>query len=348
VTQLISDYPVLPFTARADVPAPAPGRSGGLAFAPGSPRIGVVSNRRSHRNRGGRAPALPGGDLIAVMPETRAELTEALRDFRALGIDMLVVDGGDGTVRDVLTCGGAVWGDAWPRLAVLPSGKTNALAIDLGLPQDWGLADAVAAMRAGRTVVRRPIEVVRRDDATVPLRGFLLGAGAFAGATDLAQHTHRAGAFRGLAVGLALGWAVTQTLFGRDDGRWRGGTRMRLRFGTEARALAGGPVPNGDAARYLLLMTALGRFPLGLRPFGPPRQGMKTLIADAPPRRLAAALPAILGGAAPRWLPGAGYHRVDAATLDATLDDTFILDGEHFSGGALLIREGPPLAFAVP
>jgi len=321
-----------------------------LAGRPVRAPIGIISNRRSHRNRGGRAPDVPSGDaeVIAAAPETRAALTRTLAEFRARGIGLLVVDGGDGTIRDVLTCGGAVWEDEWPTLAIVPSGKTNALAIDLGLPDGWTPADAVAAASTGQVALRSPLEIARADGASVPLRGFLFGAGAFVGATELAQHTHRAGAFRGLAVGMALAWALAQTVFGRDSSQWRVGTATSLDFAADARGLAGGAVPHGDANRYILLASALTHLPIGLKPFGPTRHGLKTLVVDAPPRRLAMAVPAILRGAAPEWLPGAGYHRVDASAVELWLDGNFILDGEIFQGGNLTVREGPELRFAVP
>lgn len=345
--QFIQDYPALPRLMAFDPPpASRPARMAGVPRGPA--RVGVIGNRRSHRNRGGRAPEVAGGDVIAAVPETRAALTQALAEFRARGVDLLVVDGGDGTVRDVLTCGGVVWDGDWPTLAVVPAGKTNALAIDLGVPEGWTVEAAVAAAARGGTVVRSPLEIVRADGDSVPLRGFLLGAGAFVGATELAQHTHRAGAFRGVAVGLALGWALAQTLLGSDRGAWRAGTAMHLTYERSARARDGGVVPDGEAARYLLLASALTRLPVGLKPFGPPRDGMKTLVVEAPPRRLAAAVPAILRGTAAAWLAEAGYHRVDARSVEVELDGNFILDGEIFPGGRFLLREGPSLTFAVP
>jgi hypothetical protein len=43
-----------------------------------------------------------------------------------------------------------------------------------------------------------------------------------------------------------------------------------------------------------------------------------------------------------------GYHHLDAASFEVTLDDGFILDGEHFAGGTLAVRQGPVLSFVVP
>ena len=54
------------------------------------------------------------------------------------------------------TCGQAVFGDDWPAIAVLPKGKTNALTVDLGVPDDWTLQDAIDALDGGGRTRRRP------------------------------------------------------------------------------------------------------------------------------------------------------------------------------------------------
>lgn len=330
---------VLPF-ARAESTGSAPLKVAPTAAATGSRRVGIVCNPRAHLNRGAEYEAgVPGaGSVLVAAPRTRAALADKLAEFAARGVDLLVIDGGDGTVRDVLSCAGDAWTGHWPQIVVIPSGKTNALALDLGLPQGWTLEDALAALDRGRTVRRRPVEITREEDSA-RLRGFLFGAGAFVGATELAQHTHRAGAFNGVAVGLALGWAVLQTMFGPETRGWRAGTPMRL-------GLAG--QDSESRARYLLLASTLDRLPLGVKPFGPARRGLKLLAIDAPPRRILAATPAILAGADAPWLEAAGYHRLETTGFDVTLDQGFILDGEHYPGGALSVRLGPPLSFVVP
>src|SRR5687768_18583653 len=51
---------------------------------------------------------------------------------------MLVINGGDGTVQATLTelHNGGHFGDQPPPVAVLPSGKTNLIALDLGAQGD--------------------------------------------------------------------------------------------------------------------------------------------------------------------------------------------------------------------
>ena len=313
-------------------------------------RTGIICNPKSHRNRSSVEATKPflSGTVLAVTPRTQDELAEVLTDFARHGIELLVIDGGDGTIRDVMTAAARVWTGAAPRVAIVPSGKTNALALDLGIPDDWTLDKALTAARDGNVKTRSPVEVTRKDDGS-RLMGFLFGAGAFVQATELAQRTHRAGAFNGVAVGLALCWAILQTLFGGANSAWRAGARMRIRYqGSADPAYAAGANTNTDRARYLMLASTLKRMPVGIRPFGVPRNGLKTLVVDGPPRRLAAATPLIVAGSPAAWLDRAGYHRIDSPSLDLSMDSDFILDGEIYPGGDLTVREGRALRFVVP
>lgn len=307
------------------------------------PRAGIISNSRSHRNRtrGGETMAMPADtpSLLYRGPRTLPALAQALREFRDAGVELLVVDGGDGTVRDVLTCANDVFAGKLPRLAVVPSGKTNALALDLGLPADWSVQDALDAALHGNTVARAPVEILRGDAAEPELCGFLFGAGAFVRATELAQRTHTAGAFNSFAVGLSLFWGIAQTLFGGHANEWRAGEAMRLRLGEAA------PI---DRNFYILFSSTLERLPLKLKPFGAVRPGLKTLAVDAPPKRLARAVPALLRGSEAAWLERDGYRRHDVAAFTVALDGGFILDGELYEGGTLTVRQGAPLTFVTP
>lgn len=309
-------------------------------------RVGLISNPRSHRNKGGSSTLRRHPGVIGRTPQSRAELRDVLVMFARRGISTLAIDGGDGTVRDVLTCAGEIWSTRWPDILLLPRGKTNALALDVGVPAAWSLEEGLAAAARGRYAVRSPLEVVSAGGTGTTVRGFILGVGAFVDATALAQRTHRAGAFNGAAVGLALTWAIAQTLAGGANNPWRAGSRIGLSFDPEADRMHG-TVPDGIADRYLLLASTLNRLPIGLKPFGTPRPGLKTLVVDAPPRQLAAMLGPLLAGSEAGWLERRGYHRVDAKHLSVDMDTGFILDGELFPAGAYRISEAQPLRFVI-
>lgn len=345
----VHEFDALPRVFAADSGADlAPVRPARRPRATGSlPLVGVIRNTRSHRNRG-RVPEMAGQpNVLNASPASRAELPEILSGFASRGIDFLVVDGGDGTVRDVLTAGAPVFGQDWPPLIVLPKGKTNALAVDLGLPNHWSLPEALEAVRQGRVVERRPVVVDQPGADAGEAHGFILGAGIFTTATQAGQIAHRFGAFNNLAVALTAVAGVIQALFGIGAGDWRRQTAMRFYTGRGRTELPKSGYGR-DGERYSLLVSTLSRFPLGIKPFGNMREGMRYSVIDAPLRRVVAMMPALLGG----W-ESPGHERLGVfrgSTNEARVEfgDRFILDGEAFPPGCYRLRMGPKLQFIVP
>jgi len=308
--------------------------------------VGIVRNPRSHRNKMSPAELADCSNILTVTPGSREELRECLETFAARGVDYLVIDGGDGTVRDVLTCGEYIFGDTWPALVVLPKGKTNALAVDIGLPNHWTLTEALVAARNGGIVQRRPLRITSTDGGR--LLGFFLGAGVFTIGTEAGQAAHRRGAFNSFAVGLSILATVVQSVFGRAGNRWRANTPMRLRDRATGREL---PYSRrGEhGKRYLAIATTFERFPLGVRPFGRDvPAGLKIGLLDAPARRVMMLLPLILLGFLGRMLERHGGHRFSTGAIDLDLDGAFIFDGEAFPAGHYVLEEGPLLTFVVP
>lgn len=312
------------------------------------PLVGIIRNPRSHRNKG-HAPEMEDcSNILNEAPRTRPELVRVLQNFAQRGIDYLAIDGGDGTVRDVLTCGAEIFGDQWPRIMVLPKGKTNALAIDLGLPCHWSLTDAMAAAKKGNTVARRPLRIASRDGRGIAVQGFVLGTGAFALATEAGQEAHKRGAFNSFAVGLSIASAVVHTLFGRKGNPWRACVPTRIVDRDTGRDL---PYhgPGRSDQRFMTIATTFERFPLGARPFGStPVSGLKLAVIDWPVRWIMALMPAIMFGLWGRFLEKRGAHRVAAQAINFKIGGTFILDGEAFPAGDYVIDEGPQLVFVVP
>jgi hypothetical protein len=317
-----------------------------------APVVGVIYNPRSHRNLGADFDCGLSPHVHIARPGDRSQLPAALADFAERGIDLLVINGGDGTVRDVLTCGRPIFGDEWPAIAVLPKGKTNALTVDLGVPDSWTLQDAIHALDHGGRVYRRPIEVapLGQDDAAAALSrvsGFILGAGAFTTATRAGQSAHKLGAFNSLAVAVTTLWTLAQSLFATRANPWRRGARMRIGLGA-------GDVPmehsgHGDPEmRQLLFASTLERLPAGIRPFGPLRSGLKLVALDQISRRTAAILPVAMFGKLQKGLRERGIHQLAASHFTLSIDDQFILDGEAFPAGDYRIEQGPELAFVSP
>lgn len=101
--------------------------------------IGVITNPRSRTNR--RDPRLAGrlgfilgekGDL--EMPGDLDALATTARRFRDRDVDIVCINGGDGTLHKVLTAMVHAWGDApLPRVALLPGGTMNIVATSVGV-----------------------------------------------------------------------------------------------------------------------------------------------------------------------------------------------------------------------
>jgi diacylglycerol kinase (ATP) len=271
------------------------------------------------------------------MPGQPEELDDVLAWFARSGVDLVVIDGGDGTVRDVLSRVDRAYGQGLPRFAIIPNGKTNALALDLGMR----LGTPVERVLAGggeRTKVRACLEVVRAGQNEPEFRGFLFGLAAFVRGTELAQKTHGLGFFDNAAIVATILSAGLRTLAGGPGDPWRKG---------ETATLALGERPAETRAWFLALASTLKRFPLGFQPFGEPHEGLKVLTVDAPPLRLPAAVPAVLRGSQASWLAEAGYRRKDVASLGVSAAGSFVLDGEIFPAGELTVRQGPDVEFVM-
>jgi hypothetical protein len=306
------------------------------------PLVGVIRNPRSYRNKG-RAPE--GAVHAEVITETtlkRRELFDVLARFAGMGVDYIAIDGGDGTVRDVLTCGAPSFGNHWPPLIVMPKGKTNALAADLGVPAQWTLERALERARAGSFAHRRPLVVAEAGDPDARVQGFMLGAGVFTRSITLGQSAHRWGAFNALAVFITTFWSLGQAFFAGGQNPWRRLTGIRLSdwFGN---AIAG-----DEQQRYIMLASTLENFPLGLKPFGALREGLKLAVLDRPWRKSLLRIPLIAFGRQPANPERLGYCWLARDSFRLGLDDRFVLDGEAFPAGDYKISLGPELRFVVP
>lgn len=335
----LDDAPVVRQRLLAAVPAPVRSR----------PLVGLIRNSRSYRNEHAiRKLPRPGGheDIILELPRRRSELPAILARFAEQKVDFIAIDGGDGTVRDVLTCGAGAFGDSWPGLIILPAGKTNALAYDLGIPADWTLDQALAAARRGRCARRQPLVVSQRDNGRAQVRGFVLGGGAFTRAIALGQRSHDLGAFNTAVVGVTTVWSLLQALCGTARNAWRQGTPMQLRIDGKGDLPHGGGLPAEQ--RYMLFASTLRRFPAGLHPFGAVSDTLRLTVLDNAARGLLLRLGSVWRGRIGNGLRRRGFHALGAEQVELDIGDRFILDGEAFPAGQYTLSAGSPLRFIVP
>jgi diacylglycerol kinase family enzyme len=148
------------------------------------PGIGVVTNPRSKVNR--RDPA--GMHRLAYLLGARgeAEQTSSLEDldrvaerFKAAGIDVLGINGGDGTLSVTLTAFIRAYQDTpLPKIAILRGGTLNTIAAGLGIR---GTSGEILFEVIERYHERMPFKLVERPILRIGEQyGFIFGNGLIA------------------------------------------------------------------------------------------------------------------------------------------------------------------------
>jgi hypothetical protein len=297
-------------------------------------RVGLLSNPRSERNRRGMAALESVIDAAPDILHRRFHPEEGfgppLRAMADAGVELIVVNSGDGTVQGLLTelLHHRPFATT-PRLAILPRGMANMTAADCGLKGKGPktLERLLAACRAG-TVDRHltPRHVLKVDyGGTGPVpRGMFMGA---AGIVDVINH-------------------VTGKLHSKGiKGEWsHAAAVLGLLAGTVVKGLEGlglkphqvGLVIDGgqrlDERLLILIATTLDRLVLRSRPFwGTADRPVRHMRISHPPKRLVRNAPRILYGGDDRRLPPEDYRSGGAARLELWLDGPFTIDGEFFT-----------------
>lgn len=311
-------------------------------------KIGLISNPLSRANResGGVAAGVTPSEAISVaQPRSHDELRADLIRFARDGVDVIAVDAGDGTLRDILSNIDAGFGDDWPMIALLPSGKTNVIAGQVGHfgPGQKGWERLLEVHASGRLAHHQSecsaIKVSWPDRDDPVKRGFLLGFAAFADGVRMANDSiHPMGINKGLAVAMAIGGVLKRSFFG--------GKGVRKPSGEAGTVLVDGALVNGDR-HFLALISTLDRLTLGLRPFWKEGRGaINWLDIAAPPKRAVRGILLLALGKRRPWMRDHGYASGRAEVLDLKFDAPFVLDGEHYEPhGHIRVTATRPIRF---
>jgi diacylglycerol kinase (ATP) len=313
-----------------------------------SRRIGLIINPRSHANKADPiqmdAVLARHPEISRASPTNAAALHETLRRFASDRIEILVISGGDGTVRDVLSALATNDFSFLPEIAILSAGNTNLAGRVLGSPGHGGRAlEKLIGATTNNRARRRTCPILQvswiGEPARPPVCGFLFGAAAFTEAKRIAAVSiERRGIHQGLAVAMAFAATVVTALFGRS---------RKMSDGAQMEVCIDGGSPD-DARRFLMLATTLDSLMLGLWPFwGHGRGAIRWLNIDAPPLRLSAALWAVLLRRPREWMAKSGYRSGRADSLRIRMEQPFILDGEAFDAGSDGILLSVPLSVTV-
>ena len=302
-------------------------------------KVVVLSNAATARARR-RVPALrdalPEPRVSHHVTEHAGAAAELVRRTDWRPEDLLVINGGDGSVQHVLsTLLDACPAAARPRVACLPGGTTNMTAYDLNRHRRY--ADCVETLRAALgpgddvPLVRRPLVQVAGAVPGARPAGLFFGIGTIVRGIEYFHARIRdSGGAHELGAGLALARAVW------GIARREPPFAEPLMVDVEAApADADGAfrLPAAVAVR-LLLATTLERLFLGIRPYwGRGEAPLRATLVEAGADGFVTRLPRLLRGRPdPQMTPAHGYHSTRLAALSLRFDGSFTLDGELFAG----------------
>ena len=318
------------------------------------PRIALLSNPRSTGNIAQlpriRAFCAAHPDVFHYEVEQAGQIGEAMKTIARVNPKLLVINGGDGTVQAALTeltNGGHFGDEAPPPVAVLPSGKTNLIAMDLGVHGDpvAGLERLLQIAQADLSphIVERELIALRCGAKDLkPVIGMFLGG---AGLADIMLYCRNRIYPLGLPNGISHALTAVAVV-------------LRQVFGIRASFLPPDPRPlkismaRGDtpiSGRFALLaVTTLEKLLLsgeiGAQGGGP----LKFVAVEQRAGSLLSAFFASLGGRLGRNKL-TGVHIQEAHEISIEGDDSqVILDGETFSaeiGRPILLTRASPLSF---
>ena len=317
-------------------------------------RIALLSNPKSTGNLAQlprmRAFCAEHPDIFHYEVEHANQVGEALRTIARVRPKVLVINGGDGTVQAALTelYNGGHFGDELPPVAVLPSGKTNLIALDLGAHGDpiEALERLIAIVQGdiAMHVVPRELIALRRsaNAEDQPIIGMFLGG---AGLADTMLYCREKIYPLGLPNGLAHALTAI-ALF------------VKLLLRVKAGFLPPDAKPLNVSMREhenrltgkfsLLAVTTLEKLLLSSELGGKRKGVLKLLAIEEKPASLIRAFAASLGGKLGRSkVRGVHFEEADEITIEGESSNV-ILDGETFraeTGRPIHLRPAHPLAF---
>ncbi|MGD9300616.1 MAG: acylglycerol kinase family protein [Desulfobacterales bacterium] len=300
---------------------------------PGSkPRIGVLINPYSGGNKNGLSAIRQtiARNRRASQCDVRKppDVLAALTGFARQGVDLVVVNGGDGTVQAALT---ALFHsrpfENIPLLAVLQSGTTSMTARDVGFSgspvnalekifkwADTGMGNPL--------ILQRPVLKVQAPGQDTRYGMFFGTAGIYQGI----QYFHRNVNTRGLKGELGPGLTITRFL-------WAASFRRSDFISAVPITVALDDKPPQQLDCMVLLISTLERLFLGLYPYwGDERAALHYTALGNRPRHLLQTLPFILRGRKSRHTsPKNGYFSHNASQIRLNLDSGFTLDGQLYT-----------------
>jgi hypothetical protein len=317
-------------------------------------RVALLSNPRSTGNRSllprVRSFCAEQKDIFHYEVEHVEQIGEALKTIAKVKPKVLVINGGDGTVQATLTelFHGGHFGADVPPVAVLPNGKTNLIALDLGAE-----GDPIEALKRVLEIARTDIdahivsrELISLSDGSTssrPVLGMFLGGAGLADTILYCRHKiYPLGLPNAVAHAIALFLGLISIVVRRRV------SFLPLRPGRlKVSVLRHGELQGQFA---FLMVTTLQRLLFkGHMPGAGPRTGaMQLLVIERNLWSLLGALVAAVRGRLGRIsLRGVHLERGDEIRIEGDHSNV-ILDGEMFEanqGQPIVLKHTAPVPF---
>ena len=316
--------------------------------------VALLSNPKSTGNRAilprVRSYCAAHPDIFHYEVETVDQIGDALRTIARVSPKVLVINGGDGTVQAALTelHLGDYFGATPPPVAVLPNGKTNLIALDLGSQGDPldALARVVELAKsdmAPHIVGRELISLSGGISGSRPVLGMFLGGAGLADAILYTRHKiYPLGLPNGFSHFIAALAVLLSLLFGL-----RGGLFPPRSNPISVTLMRDGQLTGRFA---LLIVTTLERMLLGSKTevSGAANGRLKLMAVDQNLLALARAMAAsIFGKLGRRQMDGVHVERGDVIRIEGERSSV-ILDGELYqtdAGRPIVLTTTEPVSF---
>ena len=315
------------------------------------PRIALLSNPKSTGNIAQlsriRDYCADHPDLFHYEVERADQIGEALRTIARVRPKMLIINGGDGTVQAALTeiHNGGHFEEAPPPVAVLPNGKTNLIALDLGAHGDpiRALERLVNLAQSDLSphIVARELIALRCDPLSRPVIGMFLGGAGLADTMLYCRDKiYPLGLPNGVSHVLTAVALVVRIVLGLQN-RFLPPTPSPLQVSVRRE----GPITGRFA---LLAVTTLEKMLLSSELRGTGGGPLKLLAIEERPASLFRAVFASIAGKLGRSrLRGVHFEEADEISIEGE-GSSLILDGEMFHtqiGRPIVLKPAQPLSF---
>ncbi len=315
-------------------------------------RVALLSNPKSTGNIAQlsrvREYCAQHPDIFHYEVERVEQIGDAMKTIARIRPKVLVINGGDGTVQAALTeiYNGGHFGGSPPPVAVLPSGKTNLIAMDLGVQGDpiealERLLDLAQADLSPHLVARELIALRHGAGTQNPVIGMFLGG---AGLADTILYCRHKIYPLGLPNGLSHGLTAVAVLL-RQMLRLKASFLPPVPTPLNVRFRSGGQLSGKFA---LLAVTTLEKFLLSSK-IESTRAGRLKMIAieEGPSSVLRGFFASILGKIGRSKLSGVHFEEADEISIEGD-SSSVILDGETFRaeiGRPIVLQTAQPLSF---